>query len=224
MTYPTSHNRRFDLLVFDWDGTLMDSTAVIVVCIQNACRDLGLAPPTSAQARYVIGLGLQDALMAAVPDLPPTRYPEMVERYRHHYLSQDHALELFAGAHALLLGLKEAGYQLAVATGKSRAGLDRALDASALRPLFDATRCADETFSKPHPEMLQQLMDEMVVTPQRTLMIGDTTHDVQMAHNAGVAAVALAQGAHALDDLEALQPLACLPGLSDFGLWVRQHG
>ncbi|TAK92143.1 MAG: HAD-IIIA family hydrolase [Burkholderiaceae bacterium] len=224
MNYLVGEKRHYDLLVFDWDGTLMDSTAVIVTCIQNACRDLDIVAPSNTQARYVIGLGLQDALTAAVPNLPPHRYSEMVERYRHHYLTQDHALELFEGAHGLLLGLKAAGYQLAVATGKSRAGLSRALDSSALRPVFDATRCADETFSKPHPEMLLQLMDELDTHPARTLMIGDTTHDVQMAHNAGVAAIGLTQGAHPADALLALQPLACLPDLREFDLWLRQHG
>lgn len=224
MSYLSAPNRRFDLLVFDWDGTLMDSTAAIVICIQSACRDLGVKPPSNADARHVIGLGLQEALMIAVPHLPQERYPELVERYRHHYLAQDHALTLFEGAQTLLTGLKEAGYQLAVATGKSRVGLSRALEASQLHTVFDATRCADESYSKPHPAMLHELMDEIVVAPERTLMIGDTTHDLQMAHNAGVLSVGLAQGAHTHEALQALQPLACLPGLQDFAVWVRRWG
>lgn len=222
--YLNSAERRFDLLVFDWDGTLMDSTATIVQCIQAACCDLEITPPSHAQASHVIGLGLQDALMTAVPHLPPQRYPELLERYRHHYLAQDHALVLFEGAEPLLRALNEVGYLLAVATGKSRVGLDRALHASQLDALFAATRCADETFSKPHPAMLLELMDELTIEPERTLMIGDTTHDLQMAHNAGVAGVGLAQGAHPHEALQALQPLACLPGLTDFAEWVRQHG
>lgn len=224
MTYLASSDRRFDLLVFDWDGTLMDSTATIVQCIQSACRDLGIEAPSDAAANHVIGLGLQDALMMAVPHLPETRYPELVERYRYHYLSKDHALVLFEGVQMLLQNLKAAGYLLAVATGKSRVGLNRALDASQLHPMFEATRCADETFSKPHPAMLHELMDELMIAPARTLMIGDTTHDLQMAHNAKVAGVGLTQGAHSYKALQALQPLICLPNLKEFDRWLRQCG
>lgn len=153
--------KRFDLIVFDWDGTLMDSTATIVNCIQAAAKDLGLPVPDNKRAAYVIGLGLQDAMQAAVPGLEPKYYPHMVERYRYHYLSKDKGLALFDGVRDMLTDLSQQGYFLAVATGKSRVGLNRALDAADLLSVFDATRCADETFSKPHPAMLQELTREL---------------------------------------------------------------
>lgn len=149
--------KQFDLIVFDWDGTLMDSTATIVKCIQAAAKDLGFAIPNQRAAAHVIGLGLQEALQVAVPEIEPKHYPRMVERYRYHYLTQDQELTLFPGVREMLAELSHAGYFLAVATGKSRVGLNRALDTAKLLTLFDATRCADETFSKPHPAMLQEL-------------------------------------------------------------------
>ena len=187
---------RFDLIVFDWDGTLMDSAAAIVRAMQAAARDLDLPPPPEERARYVIGLGLGDALRHAVPDLEESAYPRMVERYRHHYLSSDHELGLFEGVDALIDALAGRGHLLAVATGKSRLGLNRALGHTGLGRYFHATRCADECFSKPHPAMLEELMDELGAAPERTLMIGDTTHDLQLALNAGTHSVAVSYGAH----------------------------
>jgi len=188
--------RRFELIVFDWDGTLMDSAAAIVRAIQAASADLGLPVPTDARARHVIGLGLSDALRHAVPELPETDYPQMVERYRHHYLSSDRELTLFDGTVELISDLHDRGFLLAVATGKSRNGLDRALGFSGLGRYFHATRCADECFSKPHPAMLHELMDELGVMAESCLMIGDTTHDLQLALNAGTHSVAVSYGAH----------------------------
>lgn len=214
----------FDLIVFDWDGTLLDSAAAIVQAIQNAARDLALPTPSDAEARHVIGLGLGDALRHAVPSLTPERYGEMVERYRHHYLSGDHELDLFAGVPALLADLSAAEYLLAVATGKSRLGLNRALQHSGLGPLFHATRCADECFSKPHPQMLEELLDELGVAPARALMIGDTTHDLQMAINAGVPAIGVAYGAHPVAQLDALSPLAVVHSIEELAAWLRQNG
>lgn len=215
--------KRFELLVFDWDGTLLDSAGAIVGAIQAACRDLDLPEPPDERARHVIGLGLGDALRHAVPDLPEARYPQMVERYRHHYLSHDHELQLFAGAAELIEELARTGFLLAVATGKSRLGLDRALDASGLGVFFQSSRCADECFSKPHPQMLEELMDEFAVPRERTLMIGDTTHDLQMARNAGVAALAVAYGAHPAAALDALAPLARLHRVEELAQWLRTH-
>lgn len=215
--------KRFDLLVFDWDGTLLDSAAAIVVAIQSACRDLGLPVPPEQRARHVIGLGLHDALRHAAPDLPEDCYPQIVERYRFHYLSRDHELQLFPGAAALVAEMADAGFTLAVATGKSRLGLQRALQASGLGPFFDATRCADECHSKPHPQMLEELMDELSVPPERTLMIGDTTHDLQMAINAGVGSLAVSYGAHPGVDLEALAPLACVADVAEMAEWLRTN-
>ncbi|WP_341678547.1 HAD-IA family hydrolase [Niveibacterium sp. SC-1] len=216
--------RNFDLIVFDWDGTLMDSTAMITHSIRAASADLGLPVPSVERARQVIGLGLVEALQYAVPELAREQYPQMVERYRFHYLARDHELVLFEGVLDLLGGLRESGYQLAVATGKSRKGLDRALAVAELRSFFDATRTADETFSKPHPEMLLQVMDVLMVAPERTLMIGDTTHDLQLAANAGVAALAVSFGAHELPELEAMSPLAILHSIPEVQAWLQSNG
>lgn len=215
--------KRFDLIVFDWDGTLLDSAAAIVAAIQAASRDLGVAEPTDAQARHVIGLGLSDALRSAVPGLAADAYPQMVERYRYHYLARDHELALFAGATELVQELAEAGHLLAVATGKSRMGLDRAFKVSGLGASFHASRCADECFSKPHPQMLEELMDELGASPERTVMIGDTTHDLLMARNAGVPSLAVSYGAHPVATLEAHEPLASFSQLADLAAWLRQH-
>lgn len=213
--------KNFDLLVFDWDGTLLDSAGAIVQAIQAACDDLGLPVPPEARARHVIGLGLGDALRHAVPELPVERYAEMVDRYRFHYLSRDHELQLFDGVEELIAGLFSDGFSLGVATGKSRVGLDRALDASGLRAFFSASRCADECFSKPHPQMLHELMDEFATTAGRTLMIGDTTHDLQMAANAGVAGVAVAYGAHTPEALDELAPLVRLHSVPELASWLK---
>lgn len=212
--------RQYELVVFDWDGTLMDSAAAIVQAISSACRDLDVEPPTEERARHVIGLGLVDALRHAVPNLPASRYAQMADRYRHHYLSGDHTLTLFAGVRDLLDALQAAGLTLAVATGKSRRGLDRALGHSGLAPLFQATRCADESFSKPHPAMLDELMSELGVAPEATVMIGDTTHDLQMARNAGVAGVGVAYGAHPRGVLEEEMPLALVDSVLELRQWL----
>ena len=215
--------QQFDLIVFDWDGTLMDSTAHIARSIQAACRDLDLPVPADEAARYVIGLGLRDALQIAAPTLDPADYPRLAERYRYHYLIRDAKTELFDGVRELLGELREEGYLLAVATGKSRVGLNRALDEARLTSLFDGTRCADETFSKPHPAMLQELTRELGQALERTVMIGDTTHDLLMASNAGAAGIAVAYGAHEADALAALEPrfvADSVPALAD---WLREH-
>ncbi|MEW6164351.1 MAG: HAD-IA family hydrolase [Pseudomonadota bacterium] len=216
--------KRYELIVFDWDGTLMDSASMIVHCVQSAARDLGLEPPADERARHIIGLGLGDALRHALPNLPENRYEELVERYRHHYLSRDHELALFAGAGELVRRLAEDGHWLGVATGKSRRGLDRALEHSGVGEYFHATRCADECHSKPHPQMLEELMSEFAVAPDATLMIGDTTHDLLMARNAGVDAVAVSYGAHPGESLEAEGPLYCAASLDDLACWLANRG
>jgi phosphoglycolate phosphatase len=215
--------KRYELIVFDWDGTLMDSTAVIAGSIQAACRDLGLTVPDDASARHVIGLGLVEALSLAVPDAPESMYESLVERYRHHFLSQDKMIPLFAGVRETLAELHEQGYRLAVATGKSCIGLARVLESTGLKHYFHATRTADQTFSKPHPQMLQELMDELSVTTEDTLMIGDTTHDVQMAKNAGVDAVAVGYGAHPVAQLQQLNPLALVMDVPQLRAWLRDN-
>ncbi len=204
MTVPQP--RRFDLIVFDWDGTLYDSAQIIVRCIQAAVVDVGGARPSDAQAAWVIGLALTQALAHAAPDVPPEKYPALGARYRHHYLRHHDDLVLFEGVLPLLDALHARGHKLAVATGKSRMGLDQALATVDLRGRFDASRTADETAGKPHPRMLRELMAELGVAPERTLMIGDTTHDLQLARNAGCASVAVSYGAHPHTAFEGLQP------------------
>ncbi len=215
--------KQFDLIVFDWDGTLMDSTATIVACLQAAAKDLGLAVPDRRAAAYVIGLGLQEAMQALIPDLDPKYYPHMVERYRHYYLAKDKGLTLFDGVRDMLTDLSQQGYFLAVATGKSRVGLNRALDVANLLSMFDATRCADETFSKPHPAMLQELTRELGQDMQRTVMIGDTTHDLQMAINAGAAGIAVHYGAHDAPELLALGPCYAASSVFELHEWLSEN-
>ena len=214
---------KYELVVFDWDGTLLDSAGAIVQAIQAACRDLGHPPPSDDHARHVIGLGLVDALRHAAPDLPPQRYPAMADRYRFHYLGADHRLTLFEGIPEVLAGLQSTGHILAIATGKSRLGLERALDHSGLRALFQASRCADECHSKPHPQMLEELMAEFGVASEATLMIGDTSHDLLMAQHAGVAGLAVTYGAHPHDHLLEHRPLACLHTVAELGTWLRAN-
>jgi len=213
----------FDLIVFDWDGTLMDSTATIVKCIQAAARDLGLPVPTDSSAAHVIGLGLAEAMQAVMPDIGPALYPRMVERYRYHFLTKDHQLVLFKGVSEMLTELSGEGYFLAVATGKSRVGLNRALNATGLLSIFDATRCADETFSKPHPAMLQELTRELGQDLRRTVMIGDTTHDLMMATNAGAAGIAVEFGAHPVSQLQACRPLFSARSIPELHAWLLEH-
>ena len=213
---------KYQLIVFDWDGTLQDSAGAIVQAIQAACRDLELPVPNDARARHVIGLGLIDAMRHAVPGLAPERYPIVAERYRFHYLAGDDQLLLFAGVREMLARLQAAGHVLTIATGKSRHGLDRALDHSGLRPFFQATRCADECHSKPHPQMLEELMAEFGVTAASTVMIGDTSHDLLMARNAGVDSLGVTYGAHPHDHLLEHQPLACLHDVPELDQWLQR--
>jgi phosphoglycolate phosphatase len=216
--------RRFDLIVFDWDGTLFDSTTLIVRCIQAACRDIGAAVPSDGAAAYVIGLGLHDALQHAAPGLPPERYPELGLRYRHHYWASQDQLVLFPGTLEMLQALRARQHLLAVATGKNRRGLDDALAHSQLQGMFDATRTADETASKPNPLMLQQLMREFGVAPERTLMIGDTTHDLLLASNAGTPRLAVSYGAHEREAFDAHAPLFVAHSTRELHDWLLAHG
>ncbi len=219
----TPRRRRFDLIAFDWDGTLFDSTMLIVRCIQSACRDLGAAVPSDEAAAYVIGLGLQDALTHAAPGLPRERYPELAQRYRQHYWASQHELVLFKGTLEMLHALKARQHLLAVATGKNRRGLDDALRQAQLVGLFDASRTADETASKPHPLMLQELMAELGVAPERTLMIGDTTHDLQLAVNAGTARVGVSFGAHDHETFDSFEPLFVAHSTAELHAWLLDH-
>jgi len=214
---------RYSLIVFDWDGTLIDSPAAIVECIQQAARDLGLEVPDRERARHVIGLGLLESLRHAVPDLPQARIAEFVASYRREFLAREDRMQPFSGVVELLDALGARGHALAVATGKSRRGLERALDACALRPYFAASRCADESEPKPHPAMLHELLQELDAVPAEALMIGDTSHDLAMASAAGVDALAVCYGAHAAVDLRALRPRACLASVPELSAWLMRH-
>ena len=214
------HSRNFDLIAFDWDGTLFDSTGIIVRCIQAAVRDVGGTVPTDQAAAYVIGLGLMQALAEAAPDVPPEKYPELGARYRHHYTAHFDDLSLFEGILPLLAALKSRGHLLAVATGKSRRGLDAALQSAELKDVFDGSRTADETAGKPDPRMLHELMEQFDLPSGRVLMVGDTTHDLQMAQNAGCASVGVSYGAHEPEAFAALAPLHVAHSVADLHAWL----
>ena len=213
----------FDLIAFDWDGTLFDSTQIIVRCIQAAVHDVGGTVPSNEAASYVIGLGLMQALAHAAPDVPESRYPELGLRYRHHYAIHQNDISLFDGTLTMLAELKERGHILTVATGKSRHGLDEALQAVELKDRFDGSRTADETAGKPHPRMLHELMQAFNVPPERTLMIGDTTHDLQMALNAGCASVGVSYGAHEPAAFDVLKPRVVVHSVDELKIWLLDH-
>ncbi len=215
--------RRYDLIAFDWDGTLFDSTAIIARSIQAAVVDVGGEKPTFEAASYVIGMGLMQALAHAAPDVSKEMYPQLGDRYRYHYFASQHEISLFEGVSPLLADLKNRGHHLVVATGKSRRGLDEALGNVALAGMFDASRTADQTAGKPDPLMLLELMAEFDVPPDRTLMIGDTTHDLQMALNAGCPSVGVSYGAHEPEAFHALQPLYVAHDVGQLHQWLMAN-
>ncbi|HET9664119.1 MAG TPA: HAD-IA family hydrolase [Burkholderiales bacterium] len=215
--------KRFQLLVFDWDGTLMDSAEAIVEALQAACGDLELPVPTDDNARFIIGMSLHDALAHVLPDLDPAEHPRLAERYRHHFLLRDSGTTLFPGAADTVRELHAAGFLLGIATGKSRRGLDRALAATGLVQFFHASRCADEGYCKPHPGMLTGLMNAVGVPAEKTLMIGDTSHDMAMAQSANVQRVGVGYGAHIKDALLAYEPLACVDSIAELRSWLLKH-
>lgn len=215
--------RRYDLVVFDWDGTLADSTALIADAIQNACRDMGQAVPAREVARHVIGLGFTSAVAHVAPDLATDEYPAFAAAYRKYYLEGEARVVLFDGARELLQNLDTAGYRLAVATGKSRSGLEHAIAHCGLRGVFHATRCADEGHPKPNPDMLLNLMRFLAVHPERTLMVGDTSHDLELARNAGTDAVGVTYGAHAPEALAALSPRAIVDSVPALREWLAEN-
>jgi phosphoglycolate phosphatase len=221
---PDVRTCRFRFIAFDWDGTLVDSTAIIADSLQRACRDVGEPVPAAIDARFVIGLGLTDAIRHVAPGLALGRHPDLAARYRVHYLACDERIELFAGVRDMLSDLEAAGFVLGIATGKSRAGLDRALAQQGIGNHFAVTRCADEGLPKPHPEMLLHLMGEVGAKPRETLMIGDTTHDIELAHNAGAFALAVAYGAHAPAELERKGQLATVDTIAALRTWLRDKG
>jgi phosphoglycolate phosphatase len=218
---------RFDCITFDWDGTLFDSTAIIVRCIQGAVVEVGGSRPTDQAAAYVIGLGLMQALAHAAPDVPPEKYPALGEAYRRQWALHVDDISFFAGTMPMLRSLQQRGHKLAVATGKSRRGLNevlqRELDGIRLGTLFDASRTADQTAGKPDPLMLHELMEELEVAPERMLMIGDTTHDLLLARNAGVASVGVSFGAHDHEEFAAYEPLYVAHSMQELHAWLLEN-
>ncbi|AOU97992.1 hypothetical protein BI364_08455 [Acidihalobacter yilgarnensis] len=217
-------NRKFSLLVFDWDGTLMDSEARIVASMQTAMRALDLNPLPATDIRRIIGLGIREAVRSLYAEADEHFISRFADAYREAFLQGEGISQrLFPGVHDVLSELEATGYLLAVATGKGRAGLDRGLCETGLTPRFHATRCADESFSKPHPAMIEALMRVCGVMPEHTLMIGDTTFDLEMARNAGVASVGVSYGVHSVSDLRALDPLVILDCISALPSWLQSN-
>jgi phosphoglycolate phosphatase len=213
------HN--LNLLIFDWDGTLMDSEATIIECVRAAAVDLDLEIPGDDSIRNIIGLGLSEAVMSMFPGADEKLVAAVIERYRYHFLHEERPpTPLFENAEGVLRELEQRGYLLAVATGKGRVGLDRVLAETTLDSLFHATRCADETLSKPHPEMLLQLMDELGAMADETVMIGDTEWDMLMARNAGTHSIAVSYGAHERERLLQHSPLTCVDSIGEIVGWL----
>jgi len=215
--------RRFRLLAFDWDGTLADSTGLIAGALQQTCREMGLAVPDDTAARHVIGLGYQDSIRYLAPALEDRHHALFTQRFGAHYLAGDASIPLFDGVHEMLADLEARGFVLGIATGKSRRGLTRVLARLGIAHRFGVSRCADEGLPKPHPDMLLALMEQADVDPGATLMIGDTTHDLQLARNAGVASVAVAYGAHPPQGLTEMQPLATVHSIAELRAWLTTH-
>ncbi len=213
-----------ELIVFDWDGTLMDSQARIVNCLRTTLQDMALAERNDAQLSDVIGLGFREALNSLYPDENDQFHIEFVDRYREYFLQEDKTPSvLFAGATELLESLNRQDYFIAIATGKGRHGLDIALKENEVEHHFHASRCADESRSKPHPQMLEELMDFFAVEPEQTLMIGDTEYDLEMANNAKVQSLAVSHGVHEQTRLEKFNPLTCVSNINELDSWLSNN-
>ena len=214
---------RYELIIFDWDGTLMDSIAKIVRCFTAAVEDVGVPPPGEDATRHVIGLGLAEAVATLLPQVESEARAQVVERYRQHFLHLDQTdMPLFPGVREGLESLVAQGSLLAVATGKARRGLDRVLKDTGMAQLFHATRCADEAFSKPHPRMLEDILEQTGCRAEQALMVGDTTYDMQMARHAGMDSLAVTYGVHGRKLLVEHAPLACLDSFSEVYTWLQQ--
>lgn len=215
---------QYELIVFDWDGTLMDSAGRIVSSLRSAVADVGLPHRDDKELANIIGLGLQESLETLFPEGTEHHYELLVERYRHYFLGADPTpTRLFDGARETLQLLQNHGRWLAIATGKARRGLNEVLRETGLSGFFHASRCADETLSKPHPHMLLELMDEMGVNAEKTLMIGDTEYDLNMANSAGVKAVAIGHGVHEEQRLLGCEPVALVKNLHSLQAWFQQQ-
>ncbi|QIR14328.1 HAD-IA family hydrolase [Shewanella aestuarii] len=208
---------KYDLVIFDWDGTLMDSIGAIVESMQSAAKELSIDVPSERAIRDLIGLSLPKILDTLFGHLAHL-HDSITERYRFHYLSGRFASPLFEGAEQLLSDLSDSGYTLAIATGKARQSLDRTLALSGVEHLFKASRCADETKSKPDPLMLHSLLAHFDVPAHRAVMIGDSVHDLNMANNAGIASIGVSYGANLVAQLTSANPIAIVDKVSDLAL------
>lgn len=212
---------KYQLLVFDWDGTLADSTGSIIAAMQSAITALAMEARSDQEIRDIIGLSLADAGRALYPDISTEQNEILVNQYRMQYVQSNKGkTRLFAGARETLEKLRSNNIHLAVATGKSRKGLEHSLQDTGLERIFDYTRCADESFSKPHPQMLLDIMEKLVIEQENTLMIGDSEYDMQMAVNAGVKAVAAGYGSQSPDRLLEYNPVACLKNINELWQWL----
>lgn len=214
--------RSYELIIFDWDGTLMDSAAKIVHCFERAFTDAGIPYPGAEAVRRIIGLGLKEAIVELIPGAPSSSCDAVGDRYRDYFLALDsNSMVLFPGVREGLEMLSARGALLAVATGKSRRGLDRVLASTGLGNLFVSTRCADEAFSKPHPRMLSDILDQTGMTPDRAVMIGDTTYDMLMAKAAGMSGIAVSYGVHSHEELMQHGPVACCASFEEVLSWLQ---
>lgn len=214
-----NHNAK--LIVFDWDGTIMDSVSHIVSCLKIAITELNLDPKTDNELKNIIGLGLREALVALYPQGTDDEFTELTDRYRKHFFDQEHEdCELFTGARELIEELHEQDYFLAVATGKGRNGLDKVLQETGMEKYFPVTRCADESHSKPHPQMLLDIIDWYGVEAKETIMIGDTEYDLQMANNAATHSIGVTYGVHEERRLRGCKPLTCVDNINDLHQWL----
>lgn len=217
--------KRYSLLVFDWDGTLMDSQAQIVNCMQSAIVELEEEPRTNQQISNIIGLGLEEAIVSLYPLMSGKRVLLMAQTYREHYLFKDKTPSpLFPGVIAMLSQLRDEGYDLAIATGKSRRGLDKGLQETDLHEMFPITRCADETRSKPHPQMLEEILVDHNTHEGQALMIGDSEYDLQMAQNARVDSLAVSYGVHGLIRLLKQDPVGFVDKAEQIPKWLQDNG
>lgn len=215
--------KQFDLIVWDWDGTLADSTGMITHAILKAAEQVGLPAISTRAASNIIGLGLRESIHALYGDIPAEQAQALASQYSANYYAGEHEIPLFEGAVETITALNKQGFKLAVATGKGRRGLNSALEHCGLGNFFHATRTVDECFSKPHPQMLDELMDHFVVMPERTLMIGDTSYDLHMAQNAGVSAIGVTYGAQAAEQWQHLNPIAQFNDFSSLSGWLLEN-
>ena len=213
----------YKLIIFDWDGTLMDSQARIVACLEASASDLNVQLLGQNQYKNVIGLGLREAISALYPHLQAQQVTNFADRYRYHFVTaNDTPTGLFANVREMLEQLNDKGFMLAIATGKARSGLNRVLNDTGLIHCFHGSRCADETRSKPHPQMLEELLDEFGLASEEAIMVGDTEYDMLMARTLGMDALAVSYGVHEKLELLKHEPISCVDSITELSNWLLQ--